>query len=107
MDELHKAQPWIKGKSGIVLKPKKEAYKLARKRSKPEDWEKFNIQQWRIKGLIWKGEIEYKSKLAENDVTSSEDNGKSVNVVYLEFQKTFDKVPYRRLVKKIKAHDIG
>ncbi|XP_059829735.1 STARD3 N-terminal-like protein isoform X1 [Hypanus sabinus] len=41
------------------------------------------------------------------DVTRKLDKGNSVDVVYLDFQKAFDKVPHRRLVGKIRAHGIG
>ena len=41
------------------------------------------------------------------DVTSKMDEGVPVDVVYLDFQKAFDKVPHRRLVTKIRAHGIG
>ena len=30
-----------------------------------------------------------------------------MDVVYLDFQKTFDKVPHQRLLHKLKAHGIG
>ena len=40
------------------------------------------------------------------DVTSSVDNGKPVDVVYLDFQKAFDKVPHQRLLHKIKMHSV-
>ena len=41
------------------------------------------------------------------DVTRKIDRGESVDVVYLDFQKAFDKVPHRRLVGKIRANGIG
>ena len=31
----------------------------------------------------------------------------NVDVVYLDFQKAFDKVPHQRLLLKLKAHGIG
>ena len=34
------------------------------------------------------------------------DEDKAVDIVYLDFQKAFDKVPYKRLLAKIKAHGI-
>jgi len=40
-------------------------------------------------------------------VTAELDRGNSVDLVYLEFAKAFDKVPYRRLSKKLEAHGIG
>ncbi|XP_072437775.1 uncharacterized protein [Chiloscyllium punctatum] len=41
------------------------------------------------------------------DVTRKMDEGDPVDVVYLDFQKAFDKVPHKRLVSKIRAHGIG
>ena len=32
---------------------------------------------------------------------------KSVDIIYLDFQKAFDKVPHQRLLLKLKAHGIG
>jgi len=34
------------------------------------------------------------------------DNGELVDVVYLDFQKAFDKVPHRRLLHKIGMHGV-
>jgi len=39
-------------------------------------------------------------------VTSAVDQGKPVDVIYLDFQKAFDKVPHERLLSKLKAHGI-
>ena len=33
--------------------------------------------------------------------------GSPVNIIYLDFQKAFDKVPHQRLLLKLKAHGIG
>ena len=41
------------------------------------------------------------------EITKSVDDGSPVNVVYLDFQKAFDKVPHQRLLLKQKAHGIG
>ena len=30
-----------------------------------------------------------------------------MDIIYLDFQKAFDKVPHQRLLLKIKAHGIG
>ena len=38
--------------------------------------------------------------------TYDTDNNKSVDLVYLDFQKAFDKVPYERLMLKVNAHGI-
>ena len=35
------------------------------------------------------------------------DKGKPVDIVYLDFQKAFDKVPHHRLVNKLEAYDIS
>ena len=40
-------------------------------------------------------------------VSKQVDKGLPVDVVYLEFSKTFDKVPHNRLINKTKAHGIG
>lgn len=41
------------------------------------------------------------------DVTLNIDQGKPVDIVYLDFAKAFDKVPYKRLFRKLGAHGIG
>ena len=35
------------------------------------------------------------------------DEGSPVDIIYLNFQKDFDKMPYQRLLLKLKAHGIG
>ena len=35
------------------------------------------------------------------------DEGSSVDVIYLDFQKAFDKVPQQRLILKLKSHGMG
>ena len=35
------------------------------------------------------------------------DDGSPVDVIYLDFQKAFDKVPHQRLTRKLKSHDMG
>ena len=41
------------------------------------------------------------------EITYSLDQGNSVDVIYLDFAKAFDKVPYRRLFSKLRSHGIG
>jgi len=41
------------------------------------------------------------------EVTSYLDSGYPVDVIYLDFQKAFDKVPHHRLLMKLQAHGIG
>ena len=36
------------------------------------------------------------------DWTKALDNGYGIDVIYLDFQKTFDKIPYKILLKKLK-----
>ena len=38
--------------------------------------------------------------------TYDTDNNKAVDLVYLDFQKGFDKVPHERLMAKVNAHGI-
>ena len=40
-------------------------------------------------------------------VTDYIDKGYPVDVIYLDFQKAFDKVPNHRLIHKLTAHGIG
>ena len=35
------------------------------------------------------------------------DEGSPADIIYLDFQKAFDKVPHQRLLLKLKAHGIG
>ena len=41
-----------------------------------------------------------------HDVFNQYDESKAVDVIYLDFQKAFDKVPHKRLLAKLKAHGI-
>jgi hypothetical protein len=41
------------------------------------------------------------------DITAMVDKGEPVDVIYLDFQKAFDKVPHRRLMRKVSAMGIG
>lgn len=41
-----------------------------------------------------------------HDIYNLYDNTRAVDVIYLDFQKAFDKVPHKRLINKVKAHGI-
>ena len=41
------------------------------------------------------------------EITKWVDEGSPVDVIYLDFQKTFDKVPHQRLILKLKSHGMG
>ena len=41
-----------------------------------------------------------------NKVYEAADSGENYDVLYLDFSKAFDKVPHRRLLRKVKAHGI-
>ena len=42
-----------------------------------------------------------------DEITKWVDDGSSVDVIYLDFQKAFDKVPHQRLILKLKSHGMG
>ena len=41
------------------------------------------------------------------EITKLVDEGSPVDVIYLNFQKAFDKVPHQRLILKLKSHGMG
>ena len=41
------------------------------------------------------------------EVTNYIDRGYPIDVIYLDFQKAFDKVPHKRLLIKLVAHGIA
>ena len=41
------------------------------------------------------------------EITKCMDEGSPVDVIYLDFQKAFDKVPHQRLILKLKSHGMG
>ena len=41
------------------------------------------------------------------EITKWEDKGSPLDIIYLDFQKAFDKVPHQRLILKLKSHGIG
>jgi len=40
-------------------------------------------------------------------VCNNVDDGNPVDVIYLDFQKAFDKVPHKRLMLKLQAHGVN
>ena len=41
------------------------------------------------------------------EITKRVDEGSRVDVIYLDFQKAFNKVPHQRLILKLKSHGMG
>ena len=41
------------------------------------------------------------------EITKWVDDGSPVHVIYLDFQKAFDKVPHQRLIRRLKSHGMG
>ena len=41
------------------------------------------------------------------EITKRVDDWSSVDVIYLDFQKAFDKVSHQRLILKLKSHGMG
>ena len=41
------------------------------------------------------------------EITKWVDDGSPVDVIYLDFQKAFAKVPHQRLIRKLKSHGMG
>ena len=41
------------------------------------------------------------------EITKWVDDGSPVDVIYLDFQKAFDKFPHQRLISKLKSHGMG
>ena len=42
-----------------------------------------------------------------DEVTKNIDEGSPCDIIYMDFQKAFDKVPHKRLLKKLEKHGIG
>ena len=41
------------------------------------------------------------------EITKWIDEGSPVDIIYLDFQNTFDNMPHQRLLLKLKVHGIG
>ena len=41
------------------------------------------------------------------EITKCVDDGSPVDVIYLDFQKAFHKIPHQRLILKLKSHGMG
>ena len=41
------------------------------------------------------------------EITKLVNEGSPVDVIYLDFQKAFDKVPHQRLILKLKSYGLG
>ena len=41
------------------------------------------------------------------EITKWVDEGSPVDVIYMDFQRAFDKVPHQRLILKLKSHGMG
>ena len=41
-----------------------------------------------------------------DDITESLDQGDDIDIIYLDFSKAFDKIPYKKLMKKLWGYGI-
>ena len=41
------------------------------------------------------------------EITKWVDEGSPVDIIYLDFQKAFDKLPHHRIILKLKSHGMG
>ena len=42
-----------------------------------------------------------------HDIYEMYEEGRAVDIIYLDFQKAFDKVPYRKPLNKVESHGIS
>ena len=42
-----------------------------------------------------------------HDIYEMYEEGRAVDIIYLDFQKAFDKVPHRKLLNKVESHGIS
>ncbi|XP_067903071.1 uncharacterized protein [Heterodontus francisci] len=69
-----------------------------------EKWLK-NDEDWMLN--IQGNKVFRKVREEKKEVTEKVDEGNAVDVVYLDFEKSFNKVPHKKLVNKIEAHGKG
>jgi len=72
-----------------------------------EHLEQHNLIKERQHGFVKRKSCLTNLLVFMEEVTNYIDSGYPVDVIYLDFQKAFDKVPHRRLITKIEAHGIG
>ena len=87
----------------------------------PFEWKEANIIRDQMMDFLIKhklinpsqhGFLKAKSCLTNllcflEEITKWVDDGSPVDVIYLDFQKAFDKVPHQRLISKLKSHGMG
>ena len=119
------------GVDGVLLKllmetveqisiPFARVFKLSLKEGViPFEWKEVNIiplfkkgsrnksENYRQVSLTWipKSEVMFnKYVIILEEITKLIDEGSPVDIIYLDFQRAFDKVPHQRLLLKLKAH---
>jgi len=71
-----------------------------------EHLEKFKLIKGTQHGFVKKKSCSTNFTSFLEEVTNYIDSGYPVDVICLDFQKAFDKVPHRRLIIKLEAHGI-
>jgi ribonuclease P/MRP protein subunit RPP40 len=71
-----------------------------------------HLEKWKVINNSQHGFVRNRSCLTNlliflEEVSEYIDSGYLVDVLYLDFQKAFDKVPHHRLISKVKAHGIN
>ena len=70
-----------------------------------------HLEQFKLLGASQHRFRSWKSCLSNllaflDDVTKSVEEGRNVDVIFLDFAKAFDKVPHQRLLEKLRSHGI-
>lgn len=61
-----------------------------------------NKGKWLAKGLRNKhGQVDASVSLKDRILTGTMDKGNAVDIIYLDFSKAFDKIPYDIFIKKL------